>query len=197
MAFLQRCLGAEVIQEFWVAVIKLLVNPPAHHRIEGFSTQRVIAAGSNHIEGIIVIGFQHRNIQRAATEVEHSDALSRFQGFCSGIVVRGSLRLGNGGDFRCRQAQLGRGIQQNLNLVGRPRLWVGEHQFGRLHVAMFAGHALHYGGQHRSNRHGGGQIIAVDLEHLLRDHALGCRNETRRVGLGLVHSDVANVDLLR
>lgn len=146
---------------------------------------------------IIVIGFQHGNVQRSATEVEHSDALPRLQGFCSGVVVRGSLRLGNGGNLRRRQAQLGGGIQQNLNLVGRPRLWVGEHQFGRLHVAMFAGHALHYGGQHRSNRHGGGQIIAVDLEHLLRDHALGCRNETRRVGLGLVHSDVANVDLLR
>ena len=129
MAFLQRCLGAEVIQEFWVAVIKLLVNPPAHHRVEGFSTQCVIAAGSNHIEGIIVIGFQNGNVQCATAEVEHSDALPRLQGFCSGIVVRGSLRLGNGGDFRCRQAQLGGGIQQNLNLVGRPRLRVGEHQF--------------------------------------------------------------------
>ena len=123
--------GVQFVGQVGVVLFHLVDHPPIQEVINGAAAQAVVALGGNHPK--VTGGFrpQHRNIQGAATEVEHRH-MRPGRDFLLGRIVHGCRpRLGDGAQYILRHPNAGGRPQQRVHVMHRPGFRVGDGDAGR------------------------------------------------------------------
>ena len=123
--------GMQFVGQVGVVLFYLVDHPPIQEVINGAAAQAVVALGGNHPK--VTGGFrpQHRNIQGAATEVEHRH-MRPGRDFLLGRIVHGCRpRLSDGAQHILGHPNAGGRPQQCVHVMHRPGFRVGDGDAGR------------------------------------------------------------------